>query len=221
VSRRWVEDYVATHGGSTPTPPAPTPLNITSFTGGGVYEIGTVVNPVNLAWTYNYDPNTSQGIDQGIGSLPLLDRSYVFTTPISSSTTFTLSATDSVHGSDSDNEVVAFVNRRYYGTFVADALLTSSDVVALTSELVDSRVKSFVTFPCSGNRFVFAYPKRLGLAAVTDGSNNVYQDFYDGDDEGSTVPYEVNVTNTNGYTEAYYVYQSTNRYYGSPTFHFN
>jgi hypothetical protein len=217
VSKKWVLDQI--QGGSV-TPPAPAALDITSFTGGGTYELGSVITAVNLAWTYNYDPDTIQSLNQGIGSLPLLDRSYMFTTPISSSTTFTLSASDSVHGSDSDNEVVSFVNRRYYGTFAADALLTNSDVVALTSELVDSRVKSFVSFACGGNRFVFAYPKRLGLAAVTDGSNNVYQDWYDGG-SGSISPYEVTVTNAYGYSEVFYVYQSFNQYFGSPTFHFN
>lgn len=204
----------------TGVPPVIVPLAISSFTGGGTYEFGQSISGASLEWSYNYAPDTSQSLNQGIGSVDLSATSYVYSTPMSADTTFTLSAVDSLHGSASANTSVSFINRRYVGVFAADSVLTDSDVTALDSELSDSRVASFVNYGCSGSRFVFAYPSRLGLATVKDGNNNIYQDWYDGDDEGSTTPYTVNVTNSFGYTEEYYCYQSTNRYFGSPTFIF-
>lgn len=185
--------------------PVITPLDITSFTGGSTNEIGSIVSSVNLAWTYN-KPVTSQSINQGIGSLPIDDRAYAYSTPISANTTFTLSGVADTT-SDTANTSVTFISRRYWGVTTSGVELLEAEIEAESSELNSSKAKS-ITFNCTGGRRIFyAYPVSYGLATVRDGNGFLFNDFLTG-----TAPYEVTLINSYGYSQSYYVYHSFNIY---------
>ena len=187
------------------------PMGIDSLTGGSVNEIGSTVNSVNLAWTYNNSdasPNTSQSFNNGIGSLSLAARAYVYNTPIVSNTTFTLTAVDSQRGSASASTTVSFTSRRFWGVTTSAGQLIEAQIEAGSSELSANRNKSIV-FDCTGGRRIFfAYPVSYGLATVRDVNNFIFQDWLG----GVTTPYTVSITNSFGYTQDYYVYHSNNIY---------
>lgn len=202
----------------TLTPPI-VPLSITSFTGGGIFEKGSVVNSVNLAWVYNQsnqNPNTSQSINQGVGSLPISQRNYTFSTPISGNTTFTLTGIDSIRGSANASTNISFLNRRYWGVTTA-SVMTQTDVKAGSSEL-NENISKDITFNCTGGYyFYYAFPSRLGsLSTYTTLVNGFPFSDWSDNAGGSTISgFLVNVTNASGFTESYRVYRSYNLQNGS------
>ena len=201
----------------------PTALEVTLSGGSTNNEIGSVVNSVNLTWAYNgadVDVDTSQSLDNGIGSLPLTDRSFNFTTPISTNTTFTITGVDSERGTDTDSTSVNFNYRVYWGNFAPDNNLTEANVEGLSNnEIRGDYIKTFTGVGGVGERFVFAYPKSYGLATVRDGNNFLFQDWYN-NGVAQTTPYEVTITNSFGVTADYYVYQTFNIFFGLVTFSF-
>jgi len=195
---------------------APTPLSITSFTGGGTYEIGTTINSVVLNWAYNYAPDTSQSINNSIGSLSLPLRTYTYTTPFTSAKTFTLSAVDSARGSASANTSVSFLNRRYWGVTTA-AIMTSADITAGSSEL-SSVISKNISYDCTGGRYFFyAFPASFGnLSTINTKVNNLsFSDWSDNAGGSTTSGFQLSVTNGSGYTATYNVYRSFNLQNGS------
>jgi hypothetical protein len=140
------------------------PLAITSFTNNtGNVEIGSTVNGVVLTWAYN-KAVTSQSINQGIGSLPVGDRTASDPTVLTSSRTWALSASDGttpVNG----NTSVTFLNKRYWGVSALTSL-SDAQIIALNSELAATRVQSR-TFAPSGNYIYFAWPTSFGTPTFT------------------------------------------------------
>lgn len=177
-------------------------------------EKGDTITSVTLNWTYTDDSLLlTQSWNQGIGSLPVASRSYVHTpVNITTNTTYTISATDSVGQSDTDNISVYFRSRAYADITLDPNNLSQATIKAATvvNSLVSSRSRS-ITFAPSGAYVFFAYPKSFGLATVTD-SNGFPLTAWRSGGVISTTPYEVSVTNTYGYTEDYYVYHSYNSY---------
>lgn len=202
--------------------PEVVPLSVT-LNGGSDNEVGSTVNSVNLTWSYNEgdaDPDTSQTLNQGIGAItPLTERSYTFSTPISADTTFTITAVDSTRGTDSDSTSVTFNQYKvYWGTFAPDSNLSESDIESLSNDSLETaRDLTLANFAGGGNRIVYAYPVSFGLATVRDGNGFIFQDWYNAG-VGQTTPYQVSVTNAFGVTTDYYVYQTFNQYFGTPTF---
>jgi len=171
------------------------PLSISSFTGGSTVEIGSTVNTVNLAWSYNKDV-TAQEINQSIGSLDPADRTYNITSlGLTTNRTWTLSATDGTTP-DTANTSVTFLPKRYWGVWVDDNP-DNTDILTLSNELTTSRAKS-ITYDCTGGRYpIYAWPKNLGaLTGVTVGGLAF---------SAYTVS-EMSFTNAQGYTQDYYVF---------------
>lgn len=139
-------------------------LDISSFSNNkGNQEIGSTASGIVLSWAYNKDV-TEQSINQGIGSLPVGDRSYNVSGSISSNTTWTLSATDGttpVNG----NTSISFLNKRYWGES-SETSLNDAQIIALNSELSSSRVQSR-TFTPSGEYVYFAWPTSFGTPTFT------------------------------------------------------
>lgn len=170
-------------------------LQITGLSGGGTFEIGSTVNTVNLAWSYN-KAVTSQSFNQGIGSLDIADRALSLTSlGLTTNRTWTLSATDGTTPRTAGT-TVSFLPKRYWGVWEDDAP-DNTDILTLSQELTGSRAKSIV-FDCTGGRFpIYAWPKSLGaLSGVTVGGLP-FSDY--------TVT-EMSFTNASGYTQDYYVF---------------
>jgi hypothetical protein len=197
------------------------PIAITSFTGGVTREIGDTVASTTLNWTLSKS-ETSQSINQGIGTILNGLRSYLYSTPITSNTTFTLSVSDGTTNPTAST-TTSFLSRRYYGASSSSGVLSSSDILALSnSELASDRSKNTTTNCTGGNRVVMAYPTSFGLATVKDGNGFVFQDWANTSGGSSPTPYVVSITNSFGYTQNYYVYQSFNFYNSaSVVFNFN
>lgn len=179
-------------------------LAITSFTGGGTYEIGATVSTVNLDWSYNKD-ETSQSLNQGIGSLSLGVRSYDLTgQSITTNTTYTLSASDGTTSPQASTSIT-FRPKRYWGPF-ADATPDNSEILGLSQELATGRAKS-ISYDCTGGRYpIYAWPTSFGaLSGVTVGGL-AFSDY-----TVSTMSF----TNAQGYTQDYYVFVFNNIQTGS------
>lgn len=220
-----IDDYVMTN-------PSPgvirftqiVPLSV-NLNGGGTYEVGQTVNSVNLTWSYNNgnpDPDTSQTLNQGIGSVPLNDRSYVYNTPITASglstVSFSITGVDSIRGSDSDSTNVRFGLRVYSG-ITTNSVMTAADITGGSSQIRTSANPDYDdTYDCTGgNYFWYAYPASWGLLSASNTKVNglsfsAWSDNAGGQDaEGFTL----NVTNAYGHTELYRVYRVFNLQNGS------
>lgn len=197
------------------------PLTV-SLNGGGTYEIGQTVSGVSLTWSYNNgnaDPDTSQSINQGIGSLATSLRSYAYAPSITSNTTFTISAVDSLKGSASDSSSVVFGRRIYYGVMNL-ATITGTDITTtLSSTLRTSTDPDYdSTYDCSGgNYFVYAYPSSWGVLSTTNTKVNglSFTDWSDNAGGSTTTGFTLSLTNSYGHTETYRVYKSYNLQFGS------
>jgi len=120
--------------------------------------------------------------------------------------TITLTAT-ARNGSGSSSVATttfSFINNIYYGISSLISL-TSSDVIALTPVLQNSKSYTFTITSGAGQYVYYAYPSRLGTATFTVG----------GFAGGFEPPVTLSVTNSNGYAENYYIYRSTNANLGT------
>jgi hypothetical protein len=135
--------------------------SITSLTGGGTYENGKEISSVTLKWALN-KAVTSQSFNQGIGSLDVNLRQYVYTptNPIKSNTTFTLTVGDGTKTA-TKSTAVSFQNKIYWGVS-PNTVLTNEEILAFEkagqASFATSRTIS-KTFNCSGgNYFYFVMP---------------------------------------------------------------
>jgi len=191
------------------------PLAFASFTGGATYEVGQIINSVSLAWTYNKsnaNPSVSQSINQGIGGLPVVDRTYMYSTPISAGITFTISAVDAT-SSPTANTAVSFLRRVYWGVSPSSSL-GSVDIVAGSSLLSGSKSRT-ITYDCSlGRHFFYAIPASYGT--ITASINNLaFSSWSDGVGNETPSPYQVTVTNAYLNNTLYNVYSCFYVQYGS------
>lgn len=189
---------------------------ITSFTGGGTYEAGTIVTNVSLNWAYN-KVMARQEINQGIGELEPDIRTYDvsglnwgedldFSKSSTMDKAFTLNAWDDHNKQVTRNTTVSFSLRRYAGESEKTEL-TDADIQALRfNDLSRSRSQTR-TFNCSGGKyFYFAIPTRYcnGIKFVVGGLS--YSDL---------VITTRDFVNKLGFTESYNIYRSGNIQTGS------
>lgn len=122
-----------------------------SISGGGTYEIGSTRATTTLTWSWN-KAIVSQSLNQGIGSLDPLARTYTYDTPINSNITFTITGTDGTT-TKSASTSVSFLPKRYWGVSI-ETSLTDADILALSQELSTSRTQTR-TFDCSGGKYFY------------------------------------------------------------------
>lgn len=169
-----------------------------SLTGGGNYEIGSTRQTTSLSWTWNKTIKT-QSLNQGIGSLDPSVRTYTYSTPISSDTTFTITGSDGTTTKTSSTSV-KFLPKRYWGVSTKTTL-TDSEIIALSSELSTTRQQSR-TFDCSGGKYFYFAIKtsycngiafKVGGLAFSDMVSETRQ-----------------FTNASGHTDSYNIYRVNN-----------
>lgn len=179
--------------------------SITSFSGGGTYEVGQSIASVNFAWTLN-KAVTTQSINQGIGSLDPSVRSYNYTpsTPIRTNITYTLSVSDGKNTATRSTSL-AFRYKRYWGVSSKDTL-TNADILALSKELTTGRTQSR-TFNCSGGKyFYFVIPTEYCSGISFKVGGLAFSDMQSSD---------ITLTNESGASVACRVYRSKNLQTGS------
>lgn len=178
--------------------------DITSFTGGGTYEKGSVINSVNLSWTLNKEV-TSQSINQGIGDLEVGLRKYdISDANLTEDTTYTLTVSDGKN-SDSASTSVLFRQKRYWGVST-ETSLTNEQILALSQEFSTGRNQNR-TFDCSGGKyFYFVIPTQYcnGIQFKVGGLS------FTGMEETT-----IQLTNASGYEASYNVYRCSNIQTGS------
>lgn len=178
------------------------PFSVALAASPNLVEIGTVLNGISLSWNSSI-PDANFELNQGIGDVTG-STSYVYTDPVSSNITFTLTA---VSGGMTrvSNAQVQFKNRVITAP-TANTLPDETELLAAGGILSDSFVRT-ATYDCTGGRRPYiAYPTRLGVMTTVTVNNLVWNDY-----TTTTVSH----TNANGYTEDYYVLVSNNILYGS------
>ena len=171
------------------------PVKINSFTASPTTcEMGSS-NSINLSWSLSKAANLT------INGTAVTGSSYT-ATGVTSNQTFTLAATDGTT-TDSKSVSVGFANQIYWG-----AASDTSAVASLSNKtLSNTKSRTITVNATSGKYIIYALPKRLGTVTFK----------VNGFDGGFSSPEEKNITNASGYTEAYYVYKSTNANLGNTT----
>lgn len=176
---------------------------ITSFTGGGTFEMGQTVESILLKWSINKDIE-SQSLNQNIGTIDKAIKQYQYNNPITSNTTFTLTINDGVKTANSST-TVSFKQKRYWGVSTKDNL-SNEDILLLSQEFASNRQQTR-TFDCSGGKyFYFIIPTQMcngisfkvGGLAFSDMLNSTIQ-----------------LINNYDYTSSYNVYRVNNVQTGS------
>lgn len=169
------------------------PVDITSMTGGGIFEIGSTVAEVTLNWAINKTV-TSQSISNGVGSIDPALRTLNIDGPWTTGQTWQLTASDG-ESSDQASQSISFLRKRYWGPS-PETSLSDADIRNLAQEFATNNDKA-VTYNCTGGQYpYFCYPVSFGpLTSVTVGGlafSDYTQDVQ-------------SFTNASGHTEDYYV----------------
>lgn len=165
-------------------------------------ELGQVINSLTMNWSCSKNP-TSQNINGTI--LETTARTYIYSTPLNSNKTFTLTVSDG-KTTVSRNASITFNNCKYYGTSLSssyDATLISS----LTKNITGSRTGSWTVNARENEYIFFAIPTRYGTPSFNVGG------FDGGFSKVNTIQY----TNNYDYTESYDIYKSDNHSLGNTT----
>jgi hypothetical protein len=184
-----------------------TDLVVKYFNGGGVYELGTIIEQVPLSWEYNKQV-TSQTISPEIGSLNPNTRDMVYNPrePIKEDVTFTLIGSDGASENSATTSIM-FKNKRWWGTSLRNSM--SSEIIrSLQSfEFADRREIEF-TFDGAGKYLWYCYPSRFdeGLQEPVIWVNGLIYT--------SVQIFKVDILNARGYLETYTAIRSNKVLYG-------
>jgi len=186
----------------------------------GTVEIGSTVNNVNFAWTYNRnaDDPDSQDIDQGIPALADSDRAYAAAAlGLVATTTFTLTSVgdDEDYGApvgnpDSAQTTITFMAKVYFGVDQA-VINTGAGIMAAFagSGEFDANRQHTYNFDASGgggdNYLYIAYPSSYGAPASTTFNGFAFNAY---------TSVLSNLTNASGHIQEYIILKTDNTYSG-------
>lgn len=171
------------------------PFKVISFTGAGIYEIGSVQD-ITLNWEYNREI-VNQKINGSTVEPDLRNITYEgFTEDI----VFTLTATDTKNKVASSKIPAIFKLKKYYGVSEKPTL-SNSELLQLNKDWASISMKPTV-FDCTGGKYVFyAIPQSLG--------SNI--EFWIGGLKNTDwIQTGQEVINVYGHSEIYSVYRLTN-----------
>lgn len=170
---------------------------ILSFTGGGIYEIGTSLSSVTLEWKLNKEIET-QEIPESKRSLNPTQRKLDAPGPWKTDTTFTLTVSDGMN-TDTATVNLLFKKKCYYGVS-ADDVLTNEHILALTDYFADDRFQEHV-FDCTGSRYIYhVIPEEFCDGILF---------FVDGVQYSAMTMTRIELKNASGHISSYNVYRST------------
>lgn len=187
---------------------------------------GTIIDSLELDWTYNKDISSQTLTNTGGLTPPTLiddDRSYDYT-----GQTITANLSVSINGNDglgqpgstdSDTKSITFGNLMWLGHGASKLNTSTASLEAFIESLATSIIKTarahtyFATGGANQKHFV-AYPKAFGLATFQKGifvggyirlknvAGNLVEDI------GVGTELDITITNSKGFSEAYYIFES-------------
>lgn len=176
-------------------------------------EIGSSIPNATFTWNLNKTPNkltlTSGSQTSNLSATQSGSSVITFTSPLKSSTLFTITATDARNGQASRTSAINFLNGKYYGVSnITDTSKINNDFVkGLSKNLTSTRTGSWTVTANAGQYIYFAVPATFGTPVFFvggfEGGFNLYKTF--------------DFTNSSGHTASYNVYKSTNAGLGSTT----
>lgn len=179
-------------------------ISITSFNNNrNVVEKGSRITSTHLSWSLNKRPNTLTLDGQ---SIDVSSTSKDVDKLITDNTTFTLEATDERGARTSKQTSIIFQNGVYYGVSNTD-IKDSQGILSLSKVLSDSRNRN-INVNCGNGQYIYyCLPSRLGACKFVVGG------FEGGFSKTATISF----TNSQGFTENYDIYKSTNTNLGNTT----
>lgn len=189
---------------------------------------GTTIDEVNLAWTYNKPSVSAQTLTNNGGlvapTLLLSDRSHDYESQsITSNISFTLTGNDGLGfpGSiDTDIRTIEFGNTLYLGHGSSKILTATSGIASFITSMATkvtktSRIHTYYATGGENQKHFVAYPAAYGMATFTKGPfsggyvrlKNVLGVLKSTLDPGDT-ELSISITNSLGYSESYYIYES-------------
>ena len=187
------------------------PIEILSFTSESpLLMIGSSISTIKFSWTLNKTATsitiTGPSLNEEIDPI-LTSKSFTFATPITETTTFTLTVEDEKEGTMSKRTTVSFTNYVYYGKSDNQSTVDTSDG-NFTAVLSDSKARTITVTAGEGEYIYYLLPSRLGTPIF-----NV-----SGFDGGFIkVGDRINKENTAGFIEQYDVWRSANDNLGELT----
>ena len=187
------------------------PIEILSFTSESpLLMIGSSISTIKFSWTLNKTATsitiTGPSLNEEIDPI-LTSKSFTFATPITETTTFTLTVEDEKEGTMSKTTTVSFTNYVYYGKSDNQSTVDTSDG-NFTAVLSDSKARTITVTAGEGEYIYYLLPSRLGTPIF-----NV-----SGFDGGFIkVGDKINKENTAGFIEQYDVWRSANDNLGELT----
>lgn len=177
-------------------------VNSLSSNIGTTVEMGTMLSSVVFTWSYN-----KSIVSQSFAGATLDSniRTYTYTKGIYNNITLTLTASD---GKNNCSRNISFVyaNRIFYG--VSDTTTYNVNLLkSLSNTLSNNKNRSFTVNPINNQHIIYAIPSRLGECKFS------VNGFEGGFQKVATVKY----TNSQNYTENYYIYRSDNPNLGKTT----
>ena len=172
-------------------------IRIRSFTNDIVtVEIGATVSVVNFSWSFNKTPTSVSFAGQ---SMPVDSTGKTWQTDITEDSTWRLTATDEKGNEDSAYTSITFLNWVYYGVAKKPTTYDSALTLSLTKKLTDSKVSYFDVNARENDDYIYyCLPQRMGTCIFKVG-------IFEG---GFQLVDTINFTNSQGYTESYYIYRS-------------
>jgi len=163
----------------------------------GAVEIGSTIDTVVAAWSFNKTMATASLTD---ASITVSDTTHTFSgLGLVSNKTYTLTFGDGI-SSSSASRSVSFSPKRYWGVS-ANTALVDADILAMSQELSSSKSKS-ITYDCTGGRYFYlCYPASSGIPAGVTVGGLAFSDY--------TVTVQA-LTNASGYTQNYNVVRCNN-----------
>lgn len=181
-------------------------VSISSFTGGGTYEVGTAISSVSFSWVLNKNPLSiaiKQGSNVVVDDLAVDSRSCTYTpaTAIKSNTTFTLTCGDvtdaGVATSRTASTTLSFLYKVFFNTITSDTPSKQSEIQAMgvggdTAKTHWSNSKT-ITHAFKGKKFCIALPSSMKISkAVTSNNETITSKFV----AGSEIDYTIGSTTT-------------------------
>lgn len=170
-------------------------IRITTYIASATQFVRGASATVNLSWALNKVPTT-----QSINNEAVTGNAKSYSN-VTEDTSYLLEVSD---GSTIDRKTVSvsFLNYIYYG-----AAADFSTVTSLNNVLSDDINRRITVTAGAGQYIIYAFPSRLGSA----------QFFVDSFEGGFDAPVEQTLTNSQGYSETYKIYKSTNANLGTTT----
>lgn len=183
-----------------------TAVSISSFSGGGTYEVGTEILRVPFTWSLNKNPLSiaiKQGTNVVVNNLSVDSRSYTYTpaTAIKNNTTFTLTCGDVTDAGVATlitaQTTLSFLYKLFYNTITSNTPSTQNEIQAMgvggnTTKTHWSNSKT-ITHAFKGKKFCIALPSSMKISkAVTSNNETITSKFV----AGSEINYTIGSTTT-------------------------